>query len=487
MPQFLAFDLGASSGRAVLGTLTAGSLDLQEVHRFDNGPVAARDTLYTDILRLWTEVMEGLRAVESDALDGIGVDTWGVDFGLLDERGALLGNPVHYRDARTDGMMERAFQRVARRDIFEHTGIQFMQLNSVFQLYSMVVNDDPALRLADRLLFTPDLLNYWLTGRAVNEFSIASTSQCYNMRARAWAAEMLEALDIPMHIFGEVVPTGAVLGPLDADVPRFKGRVPVIASASHDTAAAVAAVPATGEDFVYISSGTWSLMGAEVREPVVTDRCLEYNFTNEGGVNNSIRLLKNIAGLWLVQECRRVWAEAGTEYSYAELTEMASGAPAFGPVVDPDSADFFAPGDMPARIRAFCARTGQPEPADEGAVVRCALESLALKYRRTLENLEALLGRTMGVIHIIGGGSKNALLCRLTADATGRRVVAGPDEATAIGNIIVQAMATGCLESLAAGRELVSLACDLRTYEPDPATAGAWDGAYRRFGDVLGV
>lgn len=483
MPQFLAFDLGASSGRAVLGTLAGDGLDLREVHRFDNGPVAVRDTLYTDILRLWTEILEGLRLVESDTLDGIGVDTWGVDFGLLDERGVLLGNPVHYRDSRTDGMMEHAFSQVSRREIFEQTGIQFMQLNTVFQLYAMVVNDDPVLKMADRLLFTPDLLNYWLTGEAVNEFSIASTSQCFNMQTRDWAGDMLDELGIPSRIFGEVVPTGTVLGPLTVDL--FQSPVPVIASASHDTAAAVAAVPASDEHFVYISSGTWSLMGAEVREPVVNDQSLEYNFTNEGGVNDTIRLLRNIAGLWLVQESRRVWAEAGSEYTYGELVDLAKQVESFGPLVDPDSADFLAPGDMPARIRAFCARTGQAEPDSKGAVVRCVLESLALKYRLTLDCLEDLLGREMGVIHIIGGGSKNELLCQFTADATGRKVIAGPDEATAVGNIIVQAMATGHLKSLAAGRELVRSACNLVTYLPDDSKAGAWDEAYRRFKAIL--
>jgi sugar (pentulose or hexulose) kinase len=484
VPQFLAFDLGASGGRAVLGTLGGGGLELQEVHRFPNGPVAARGTLYTDILRLWCEVIEGVRLAQGADLAGMGVDTWGVDFGLLDARGALLANPTHYRDSRTDVIMPRAFERVPRRIIFERTGIQFLQFNTLFQLYAMAAQQDPALDSAVTLLMLPDLLNYWLTGRAVSEFSIATTTQCYDPRAGAWAAGMLEALGIPTHIFTEIVPTGTVLGPLDVDVPGLSYEVPVIATASHDTASAVAAVPAEGDRFVYISSGTWSLMGAEVPAPVITDKSLAYNFTNEGGVNNTIRLLKNIAGLWLVQECRRVWAEADREYSYDELVTMAAGAPAFGPLVDPDSADFLAPGDMPARIRDFCKRTGQPEPDSEGAVIRCALESLALRYRLTLERVEDLLGWRAEVIHIVGGGSRNALLCRLTADATGRPVVAGPDEATAIGNVLVQAMATGHLDSLEAGRAMIAASCDLARYQPDESTASRWDAAYARFMDI---
>ena len=483
MPQFLAFDLGASGGRAVLGTLSGGRLDLKEAHRFPNGPVNVRGTLFTDALRLWTEIGEGFRQVEGADLAGVGVDTWGVDFGLLDERGALISNPVHYRDSRTDGVMERVFAIVPRREIFEQTGIQFMPLNMIFQLYAMVLNGDPSLRHAARLLNLPDLFGYWLTGRAVSEFTIATTTQCYNPRTGTWTTDLLRRLGIPTHILGEIVPPGTVLGPVTADVPGAERGIPVIAVGGHDTASAVAAVPAEGENFVYISSGTWSLMGAEVREPVITDKSLEFNFTNEGGVNHTIRLLKNITGMWLLQECRRVWAEAGQVYSYDALTQMAADAPPFGPLVDPDCPDFIAPGDMPARIRAFWARTGQPAPTDPGAMIRCTLESLALKYRFTLERLETLLGRRMDVIHVLGGGSRNALLNQLTADATNRPVIAGPDEATAIGNIMVQAIATGHLASLEEGRAMVRRSSDLRRYEPHPSAA--WDAAYARFLDMV--
>ncbi len=483
MPQFLAIDLGASGGRAVLGTLSEGRLDLKEVHRFPNGPVTVRGTLYWDVLRLWSEIVEGLRQIEGVDLAGIGVDTWGVDFGLLDESGALISNPVHYRDARTNGMMERVFEKVPRDEVFEQTGLQFMQLNTLFQLYAMVVKDDPALRHAARLLNMPDLFNYWLSGRAATEFSIATTTQCYNPRTGTWATEMLKALGIPTRIFGEIIPTGTVLGPLAVDAPDPTRKAPVIAVAGHDTGSAVAAVPAQTENFAYISSGTWSLLGAEVRAPIINEKVLEYNFTNEGGVNGTIRFLRNITGLWLLQESRRVWADAGREYSYDQLVKMAAAAPAFGPVVDPDSPDFLAPGDMPARIRAFCQRTGQSEPADEGAIARCALESLALKSRYTLERLESLLGRQVEVVHIMGGGSRNTLLCQLTADATNRLVIAGPEEATAIGNLMVQAMATGHLASLEEGRAMVARSVELKRYEPAPSSA--WDAAYARFVDIL--
>jgi rhamnulokinase len=490
MPQFLAFDLGAESGRAVLGTLSEGRLSLRELHRFPNGPVPVSGTLYWDVFRLWGEVLQGLRLAADADLAGVGLDAWGVDFGLLDESGALLGNPVHYRDARTDGMMERAFEKVPRREIFERTGIQFMQLNTLYQLYSMVVSGAPVLRHAASLLTMPDLLNYWLSGRTASEFTIATTTQCYDPRAKGWATDVLAALDIPTHIFQEVVPPGTVLGVLRANVPGLEGRVLVIAPACHDTGSAVAAVPADyspatlgGDEFACISSGTWSVMGAEVREPIITEQSLGYNFTNEGGVAGTFRLLKNITGLWLVQECRRVWAEAGAEYSYDELTALAQASTPYGPLVDPNSADFLHPGDMPARIAAFCARTGQPVPTEKGAIVRCALESLGLKYRQTLEHLEALLGHKLEVIHIVGGGSRNELLCQLTAGATGLPVIAGPVEATAIGNVMVQAMATGHLTSLEEGRAMVRRSFALKRYEPAPSDA--WDGAYARFLDIL--
>lgn len=486
--KFLAIDLGASSGRAVVGLFDGERLRLEEVHRFPNGPVRVLNSLHWDVLRLFEEVKGGLaKCVKTYGTDiaSLGLDTWGVDFGLLDARDELLGNPYHYRDRRTDGMMEEAFRRVPREEIFERTGIQFMQLNSLYQLLAMAVQGSPMLDAAQTFLNMPDLFNFWLTGRKASEFTIATTTQCYDPRAGDWAWTMLERLGLPTRIFGEIVPPGTRLGPLHPAVAEETGAgdVPVIATAGHDTAAAVAAVPARGHDYAYISSGTWSLMGVEVDEPLITPQSLAYNFTNEGGVEGTIRLLKNIMGLWLVQECRREWAQAGEELSWDDLTRMAAEAEPFGGLVDPDDSRFLPPGDMPKRIQSYCAETGQPVPQSKGAIVRCTLESLALKYRWVLERLEEMLGRELPIIHIIGGGSKNWLLNQLTADATGRPVVAGPDEATSIGNILMQALALRHIASLEEGRELVRRSFEMTTYEPrDPAR---WDEAYARFLRVI--
>jgi rhamnulokinase len=486
--NFLAFDLGASSGRAVVGRFDGERLRLQEVHRFPNGPVRLLDSLHWDVLRLFEEVKCGLaKCVKTCGSDiaSLGLDTWGVDFALLDARDELLGNPYHYRDRRTDGMMEEAFRRVPREEIFECTGIQFMQLNSLYQLLAMAVQGSPMLDTAHTFLNMPDLFNFWLTGRKASEFTIATTSQCYDPRAGDWAWTMLEKLGLPTRIFGEIVPPGTRLGPLHPAVAEETGAgdLPVIATAGHDTAAAVAAVPARGHDYAYISSGTWSLMGVEVEEPLITPQSLAYNFTNEGGVEGTIRLLKNIMGLWLVQECRREWAQAGEELSWDELTRMAAEAEPFGGLVDPDDHRFLSPGDMPGKIQGYCAETGQPVLQNKAAILRCALESLALKYRLVLERLEDMLGRELPIIHIIGGGSKNWLLNQLTADATGRPVVAGPAEATSIGNILMQALALGHVASLEEGRELVRRSFEMTAYEPrDPAR---WDEAYARFLKVM--
>jgi len=482
--KFLAFDLGAESGRVVLGQFDGERLRLSEVHRFPNGQVRLPDGLHWDVLRLWSEVKRGLAlAVQEYGVDlaGVGLDTWGVDFGLLDRDGALVANPYHYRDSRTDGMIEEAFRRVPREEIFEQTGIQFMQLNSLYQLLAMVVGRSPALDIAETFLTMPDLFNYWLTGRKVCEFSIATTTQCYDPRKGDWAIPLLEQLGIPAHIFPEIVPPGTVLGELLPAVAEEVGvsGLPVIAPACHDTGCAVAAVPAEGPDFVYISSGTWSLMGAELPEPVINEQSLTFDFTNEGGVGGTFRFLKNIAGLWLVQECRRTWARQDEEFSYDDLTQMAAQATPLQSVVDPDYAEFLKPGDMPTRIRAFCERTGQPVPQSKGAVIRCVLESLALKYRWVLERLEEILGRLLEPIHIVGGGTQNWLLNQFAADATGRRVIAGPIEATAAGNVIMQAMALGHIGSLEEGRQVVRNSFDVVTYEP--AGEPGWDEAYGRF------
>jgi rhamnulokinase len=482
--DYLAFDLGAESGRAVLGSFDGERLALSTLHRFSNGPVRVFDSLYWDVLRLFSELKVGLglyRRQAGDGLDGIGLDTWGVDFGLLGRDGQLLANPRHYRDLRTEGMLEAALARVPRSEVFNYTGIQFMEINTLYQLLAMRLSGDPALEQAEALLMMPDLFNYWLTGVRVCEFSDATTSQCYDPRAGGWARPLLRRLDIPTHFLQEIVPPGTVLGPLHPAVAEEVGLrgVPVIAPACHDTGSAVAAVPASGRDFAYISSGTWSLMGVEIPQPVISDDSLAWNFTNEGGVFGSFRLLKNIMGLWLVQECRRAWAQEGEEFSYDDLTALAAAAPAFGPLVEPDSHDFLRPGDMPARIRAFCQTTGQPAPESKGEIVRCALESLALKYRWVLERLERMLGRRLETIHIVGGGSQNRLLCQFAADATQRPVIAGPVEATALGNILLQAIARGRIGSLDEGREVVRRSSEMHAFEP--SSLAGWDDAYARF------
>lgn len=486
--KFLAIDFGAESGRALLGIIENDKLRLQEIHRFPNGPAPALGHMHWDILRQFTEVKHGLRLALQETggkLDGVGVDTWGVDFGLFGADGELLGNPFHYRDSRTNGMPDEAFKIVPREEVFERTGIQFMQLNSLYQLFSMARSGSTALRAADKLLFMPDIFNYWLTGEMVSEFSIASTSQFYDPRACDWAREMLDKLGIPSHIMPKIVPPGTVIGPLAAPLVEELGAgegVPVIAPACHDTGSAVAAVPATGEGHAYLSSGTWSLMGVELTEPLINADSLRWNFTNEGGVAGTFRFLHNIMGLWLVQECRRTWLAAGNELSYAELTRMAADAEGFVSIVDPNASLFLTPGDMPSRIQQFCRETGQPVPETVGQIVRCALDSLALCYRDTLEKLDHMLGRRHDPVHIVGGGTQNTLLSQLTADVTGRRVVAGPIEATAIGNVLVQAMARGYVSSVSEIRQIVRNSFELTTYESRPSAK--IDSAYELFKSV---
>lgn len=488
MPHFLAFDIGTSAGRTMLGTLDEAGLTLEEIHRFANRPVMIRGTLYWDILYLWREMIAGLEASRLSrpdvAPDGIGLDTWAVDFALLDASGALLDNPVHNRDARTNGVMARVFERIPREEIYARTGIQFMQINTLYQLYAMALSGAPALRHAATFLTVADLLNYWLTGQKVVEFTSATCTQFYDPLAGDWARDLLTRLDLPVAMLPGVVPPATVLGPLDANVDL--DGIPVIAVGTHDTASAVAAVPVEQEPFAYISSGTWSLMGTEVRSPVITPLSLKYNFTNEGGVGGTFRLLKNILGMWLVQACQHTWAREGKNYTPADLVALAAAAPAFGPLIDPypNSPDFRSADDMPAAIRAFCARTAQPVPADEGAIMRCIFESLALKYRQTLDQLREVVGHDLPVIHIVGGGAHNDLLCQMTADATRRPVIAGPTEAATMGNIIVQAMATGHLASLEEARAVIRQSTPLRHYQP--SEPDRWDEAYTRFCAIAG-
>jgi rhamnulokinase len=481
--QFLAFDLGAESGRGILGRFDGARLSLEVIHRFPNGAVRTLDTLHWDVLRLYNEILQTLRlyAAKHGTLDGMGVDTWGVDFALLGRGGVLLGNPRHYRDPHTEGIMEQAFTRLPRAEIFRHTGIQFMRFNTLFQLLAMQRDHSPLLDAAETLLFMPDLFHYWFTGIKVNEYTDASTSQMLDPNTRSWAHELIQAFALPSKILGTLIQPGTVLGPLRPSIVQETGvnAASVIAPASHDTASAIVAVPASALSWAYISSGTWSLMGVERKQPIVGEAALEANFTNEGGVGGTTRFLKNIMGLWLVQECRRAWERSGTAYSYDELMRQAEAAPSFASLVDPDDLSFILPTNMPAALADFCRKSGQPAPEDVGGTVRCALESLALCYRWVLKRLEALTGQRVEVIHIVGGGSQNALLNQFTADACNRPVLAGPVEATAIGNVLVQALGAGVLGSLADAREVVRRSFEIRTFSPRQPEA--WQAPYERF------
>jgi rhamnulokinase len=450
------------------------SLELEELHRFPNTPVTVRGTLHWDFLRLWHDIQTGLEKGKALQPASLGVDTWGVDFGLLDGQGALIGNPVHYRDGRTEGMMEAVFAHVPRAEVFAQTGIQFMPINSLYQMMSLVERRSPQLEIAATFLTVPDLFNYWLTGARVCEFTIATTTQMFNPRRGAWATELLGQLDIPTHIFPEIVPPGTHLG-------EHEG-IAVIAPACHDTGSAVAAVPAGAEPYAYISSGTWSLVGLEVAEPVINDAALAANLTNEGGMNGNFRLLKNVMGLWILQQCRQAWAAAGETYSYAELVELARQAPPLRSLVPVDDGAFLSPGDHPGQVRTLCEGSGQPVPETRGAVVRAVLESLALAYRHVLELLQSVTGHRVEVIHIVGGGSRNELLNQMTAGATGRPVLAGPVEATVIGNALAQLIALGELKDLRQARELVATMRALRRYEPQDQAA--WDEAYGRYREL---
>lgn len=488
----LAMDIGAESGRAMLAQLDEERLELTEVHRFPNGAVRTPDGLHWDVLRIWSEVKHSLAQIihqQGTNLVSVGIDTWGLDFALLDHTGALIANPFHYRDSRTDGMLEEAFRRMPRGQLYARTGMPPAQLATLYQLLSMVVNRSPALDIAETLLTTPDLLNYWLTGRKGCEFTIASTTECYNPLLGNWDGDLLQRMGIPMRLFPQVIQPGTQLGPLlpyVAEEVGLPGDSPtVVAPACHDTASAAAAVPAEQPGCAWISSGTWSVVGTELRTPTINDMALAYNLANEGGVCGTSFLCLNIMGLWIVQECRRTWAGQGEALSYAELTELANQARPFQSTIDPDDAEFFRPGDMPARIQSYCQQTRQPVPEGKAAVVRCVLESLALKYRWAVERLEEVTGQRLNPLHIVGGGTQNRLLNQLTADATGRLVLAGPVEVTALGNVLMQALALGRIGSLQEGRERVRRSFPLERYEPRRGAQPEWERAYERLSGLL--
>lgn len=484
----LAFDLGASSGRAIVGRLADGRLTMTEVHRFANEPVAVGDHLHWDILRLLHEIKQGLlkaRQQGHDDIAGIGIDSWAVDFGLLSSTGELLGNPYHYRDHHTEGMIEEVCGVLGKERIYGATGIQFLPFNTIYQLRAIQKAGNPILGQAKHLLMIAELLRYFLTGEIKSEYTIATHSQLLNATSRSWDTGLLRDLGLPDEIMPDIVEPGTIVGRLLPSICEELGvpSVPVIAVAEHDTASAVVAVPAAEGDFAYLSSGTWSLLGTELPAPVLTEQALQLNFTNEGGVERTYRLLKNIMGLWLVQECRNEWEKEGKAHSFAELVEQAERAEPFVSLIDPDHPDFMNPAHMPKQIEAYCRATGQPVPAAEGATIRCVLESLALKYRMVLDNTEQLSGRRFPVLHIVGGGANNALLCQFTADAIGRPVVAGPTEGSAIGNIAVQLMALGHIGSLAEARDVIRASFPLQTYEPREPEA--WERAYARFRQVI--
>jgi rhamnulokinase len=482
MATMAAVDLGAQSGRVVLGRFDGKRISIEEVRRFDNVPVLAAGTLHWDVLRLYEDVLAGLSAAARDShdIDSVGVDSWGVDFALVDRVGALIGSPVHHRDRRTEGAMERVFARVPARELYERTGIQLMPINTLFQLFVMAESGDRALEVAHRLLFIPDLFHFWLSGVASCELTNATTSQCYDPRAQAWATDILAQLGLPAEVFRETVHP-SVLGPFRSEVAertRLR-RAAVVAPATHDTASAVVATPLRDPGSVYISAGSWSLVGMELHEPLITDETFAANLTNEGGLGGTTRLLRNVDGLWLLHECRNAWRAGGQAWDFPELIRMAEDAPPLRSFVEPNDPRFLAPGDVPDRIRAFCAESGQAVPADAGAVVRCVLESLALKHRQAIQLLAEATGLAPAQVHIVGGGALNALLCQWTADAAGLPTLAGPVEATAIGNIAAQAIALGELSSLDEAREVIRASFEPTVYEP--SASPAWQEAAERF------
>lgn len=480
----LAIDLGAESGRAILGRFDGRRIRTREIHRFPNVPVTLPDGLHWDALSIQHEIVDAISSAGASTggvIDSIGIDSWGVDFGLLDRSGALIGNPYHYRDKRTEGMLERAFRQVPRQDVYRATGIQAMPINTLSQLLVMV--GSPALSIADTMLPMPDLFRYWLSGERSAEYTIATTTQLFAHERADWAWDIIDGLGIPAEIFPSIVGSTDGGARLLAEINRTASlrRNPVVVPvASHDTASAVVAVPAHGERFAYISSGTWSLVGVELDGPVLSDEAMDADFTNEGGAFGTIRFLKNVMGLWLLQECRRTWARNGNDLGYDQIVAAAESAQPFRFLIDPDDPAFLAPESMPASIAAYCQRTGQDAPDGIAELSRCILESLALKYRWVIERITQITGREIDVVHVVGGGSRNAMLTQFTADAIQLPVVAGPVEATALGNLLVQASTQGELGSLEEIREVVRASTELVTYEPSGDRHG-WDEAYGRF------
>ena len=481
--KMLAIDLGASSGRGIVGAFDGERLTLRENHRFSNDPVNLCGRLYWDILRIFHEIKLSVQktVLDGDAVSSIGIDTWGVDYGLLDRAGRLLSNPVHYRDTRTEGAQELVSRTVPAEELYRVAGIQTLNFNTVYQLAVEREEAPEKLAQAERMLNIPDLLNYFLTGRMANEYTILSTGALLDAKKRDYAWELLDRLGIPRRLFGDVTAPGTDLGALLPQVQGETGKTDahVLTVASHDTASAVIAVPSEEKDFLYISSGTWSLMGTELSDPLINAESRAANFTNEGGACGTVRFLKNIMGLWIIQESRRQWRREGKDYSFAQMEAWAKESTPFRSLIDVDDSDFATPGDMPEKIRAYCKRTAQPVPESVGEVVRCIYESLALKYRSVAERVMELMGRRARVIHVVGGGTKDRFLSQLTADACGIPVCAGPEEATAIGNLMMQLMAAGEVSDLGQARRVVAASFETKQYLPT-ADRNMWDEAYGR-------
>jgi rhamnulokinase len=486
MHKFLAFDIGASGGRAIIGTLNGNVVSLKEIRRFYNGMTRIHGRYHWDIYRLFEEIKNGIKeaAKQNEIPLSVGIDTWGVDYGLLDEAGHILHLPYAYRDSRTNNSMEEVFRIIPREALYALTGIQFLQFNTLFQLYSAKRDRLPAMKIARHLLFIPDLLNYLLTGVRSTEFTFATTSQLLNPMTKQWAPEIFQAIEVPMDIMQTIVNPGTILGTLTEDIAEETGfsGVRVSAVASHDTASAIAAIPAEDDAFAYISSGTWSLMGIESMVPAISPKSLEFNLSNEGGVEGTYRILKNIMGLWLLQECQRSWSEAGTDFSHAAILSLASSSMPFKNLIDPDHPSLLNPNNMPEALSNLAARAGQPGMNNPGEFARCIFESLAFRYRQTLQELGQVTDKKIQRIHIIGGGSQNLLLSQFTANATGLPVIAGPAEGTALGNAMVQAMAQGKVKSLAEIRRIIRNSFEFKEFIPE--NSSAWDRHYPRFLDV---
>lgn len=486
MKRVLAFDFGASSGRAILGIFDGEKIELQEVHRFSNDPVKINGTVYWDVQRLFFEIKQGiLKAKEAGGFDSIGIDTWGVDFGLLRKDGTLVENPVHYRDARNDGMVEKATEYMSKERMYDITGIQFMDFNTIFQLLSLKENRPYILEEADKLLFMPDLLNYMLSGVKSTEFSIATTSQMVDLKTNNWSEEILDTFGINKNLLTDIAPTGAVICQLSDEICEELGvpKADIVSVAAHDTQSAITATPCEFDDFAFISCGTWSLFGTEVKEPIINEASKKLNVTNEGGYDYTTAFLKNICGLWLIQESRRQWIREGKEYSYAELEKLALECEPFKCFIDPDAPEFAPMGNLPRRVKEHCEKTGQYVPQTVGEIIRCIYESLALKYRYTFDGIKECTGKDYDRIHVMGGGTKDKLLLQMTAQSCNVNVYGGPIEATALGNVAIQLMSTGAIKDIKEARKIIAKGENLKLYEPKDNAD--WEKAYEDFKNII--